>query len=288
MIYFSLFPINEEVIRFTNDSHNASFKKLDVNGDPCLQIGDGHTSKSRGNLVSFGRDRSTSDLYLGSSRSYSGTHCYIYIHPVSGEFVLQDKSDSKTTLEVAGDHEKRYTLQGDPRRRVLPRDRDTRIRCWNAIFKIWWHNPRFPLEQQRVCPESSIVARTTFEKQSAPPPVHETRVLPPKLLDGVQLLEKIDHQVRRHLGSGGFGQVSLTVNLHSGNLLAVKQISVPPENEKQAKEEAKKEALLISKPSHVSTPVFAENVNIDRSCRNMLLPLCILKVGAVGRWSSFS
>ena len=102
-IYFLLVPSNDEAWRITNDPLNDSFRKLDAFGRPFLQIDNGHKSKSHGNLVSFGRDQSKSDVYLGNTK-YSNEQCFIYIHPLSGEFILQDKSTAKSTMpEVAGD-----------------------------------------------------------------------------------------------------------------------------------------------------------------------------------------
>lgn len=260
MIHFSLYAVDDEALRIINDPRNASLKQPGPNGRPCFVIGDDHTSKSCGNLLSIGRNEETSDVYLGSSRYYSGTQCYIYVHPLSGEYVLRDKSGSKSTvLEVEGDHDKKYTLQGDPRRRVLPRGRSARICCRKATFHIWWPDAALPSEQLRVPQVNEVVERSTVERQSALPPPRETRVQPPKLPDGVQQLEKIDHEVRRNLGSGAFGQVKLTVDLDSGRLLAVKRISVPPENEKRAKQAAKTEVHLLAKLAHVSTLVVTKS-----------------------------
>ena len=135
MIYFQLLAYNDEAERITSDSQNQSFRVFSPRGKPCLQVGDFYKTKNSSNLITFGKDLNACDVFLGNSKYFSKTHCYIYIHPLSGEFVLRDVSASQgTILDMDGD--KRYRLQGNPRRRVLPRGRVSRIAFNEVIFEL--------------------------------------------------------------------------------------------------------------------------------------------------------
>jgi hypothetical protein len=254
MIYFYLLPINEEAIQVASNPLNEPFKVLTAEGELGLQIGDCHEPKNPRNLITFGKDLNTCDVCLGKSKHIFKTHCYIYVHPLSGEFILQDISGSKSTiLEVIGEEEK-YKLQGDPRRRVLPKGKASVIAFLNAIFEIKWRSFELYPGKRFLSPESSFI-RSTVERISLPPPSYNTRVQRPKTRLGVQILKRIDHDPRRSLGEGGFGAVKLTVDLDSGRLLAVKQLKVDPKREKEEKEKAKSEVQIISTLEHVSSPV---------------------------------
>ena len=86
-----------------------------------------------------------------------------------------------------------------------------------------------------MSPASSFI-RTAVEKISLPPSRYSTRVQAPEIPSGAQLLEKIDHEARRGLGSGTSGEVKLTVDLDSGRLLAVKQLKIDPQKEREKSE----------------------------------------------------
>jgi FHA domain len=258
MTYFLLMPSNQEALRIASDPINMPFKTLGQGRESGLQIGSGYTSKCRGSLVSFGRDAHLCDIHLGNSKYYGNKHCKIYIHPVSGEFVLQDLSSTKTTfLDVDEDTKGKYALQGDPRRRVIPKQRTVRLVIKTATFELLWQNLGTQLQRRPTSKLTSFV-RTSVERESVPPPIYGTRVQQPPLPEGVQRLEKIDHEPRKDIGSGAFGDVKLTVDLDSGNLLAVKQFTIPAESEKKEKEKVKGEVLMISKHTHASYPSFTK------------------------------
>ena len=255
MASLDLIPRNEESLRIVQDRVNEPFMRLTGAGDVVLRVPLDNISKTKGNLITFGRDQTVCDIYLGSSKYYARTHCYIYIHPVSEEYVLQDVSSSQSVgIGVEGGEHARFCMQGTPRRRVLATSRCTVIGIKQAAFQLSWCGG--PIEVQRakmrLAKQRGDLSRTSVERESLPPPQHNTRVRYP--IHGVQLLTKIVHEPRGDLGNGAYGRVKLTVDLDSGDLLAVKQFPVRPELEKQQKEKVKVEVLLLSKLVHVSAP----------------------------------
>jgi FHA domain len=256
MASLDLIPRNEEALRIVTDPVNGPFLRLTGAGDVVISLPLDNISKTKGNLVTFGRDPSVCDVYLGSSKYYAKTHCFIYVHPVSGEFVLQDVSSSQSVgLGVESGDDRRFHLQGAPRRRVLATSRCTIFGIRQAAFQLSWCGRQSDVQQAKMrhVAQRDHLTRTSVERESVLPPQPGTRVQPPAA-HGVQLLRKIDHQPRGDLGSGSYGKVKLTVDLDSGDLLAVKQFPIRPELEKQQKEKVKHEVLLLSKLSHVSSP----------------------------------
>lgn len=255
MASLDLIPRNEESLRIVQDRVNESFMRLTSAGDVVLRLPLDNISKTKGNLITFGRDQTICDIYLGSSKYYARTHCYIYIHPISGEFVLQDVSSSQSVgIGVEGGDDGRYFMQGVPRRRVLATSKCTVIGIRQAAFQLSWCGGPIEVQQAKMrhAKQRGVLTRTSVERESLPPPQHNTRVRQP--LHGISLLTRIVHEPKGDLGNGTYGKVKLTVDLDSGNLLAVKQFPIRPELEKQQKEHVKVEVLLLSKLSHVRLP----------------------------------
>jgi hypothetical protein len=254
MAHFDLEPASEEALRLTCDLFNEPFQHQMSNGDLVLRVPFLHVSKTPGNLVTFGRETSTSDIYLGDFKFYSKSHCYIYVHTVSEQFVLKDVLPSQTTrLEVDGDE--RYSLKGDPRRCVIPIGKSATLKINDAIFRFLWARPGWSMKNYvtYTSNQRAVALRTSVGRLRPPPPRCDTIAQSPAPPHDEQILERIAHEpVGADLGDGTFGKVKLTINIHSGCLLAVKQLVFSPENEKLGKENAKREVGIMSELSHVS------------------------------------
>jgi hypothetical protein len=253
MAFFWLLPRSEEACRIAEDPLNSGFQGHSPTGKLALRVPLAHTSKRPGGLICFGRDPNVCDIILGSSKYYSKVHCYFYINIESGELVLQDESSTHTT-DLVVEEDDRYALQGKPRRRVIPDSMTPIIGIHQAVFELVGYDKVLDAQEakEHVARQLNYLSRTSIEKRSLLPPAHNTRVSTPDLPKTVQLVTKVVHQPRKAMGGGAYGTVRLTVDLDSGNLLAVKQFRIEPSEEKPRKEQARKEVMILAKLEHVS------------------------------------
>lgn len=259
MASLGLIPLSEEALKIAIDPANRRFMQRTDRGDVVITVPMDNISKTKGNLITFGRDQNVCDIYLGENKYYGRTHCYIYIHRVSGVLILQDVSSSHSTrIEVKGERDGRFDLQGHPRRRVLTTSNVSVIGIRHAAFQLSFSGRLTEAQDASVrrAKLSDHLTRTSVERMGSVPPQHMTRVQAPPY--GVQLLKKICHLPGRDLGRGSYGEVKLTLNLDSGDLLAVKRFMISPGAEKHMKERAKIEVLLLSELSHVSGQGFVK------------------------------
>lgn len=107
------------------------------------------------------------------------------------------------------------------------------------------------------------LAATSFTVDTQPETAHFTRIQTPQVPELLQRAGFVEHHKHVLLGAGSFAQVHQTVDLGTGDLLAVKTISFDPNKpleEKRKKELYKREVELHSHISHVSLRVFHPEV----------------------------
>lgn len=258
-----LLPRTKEALAIACDPRHQPYFHTSPTGRRGLQISLKHKSKKPGNcLVSFGRDPRLCDIVLGTSKYYSHVHCYIHINKTSGELVLYDSSrDGSTELKMEDDEG--YDLQGAPRRRVIPAGIDGLFGIKSIRFLIKKKDDPSGTQdtRERIANSrpSDYLSHTTIVRSSCLPHEHNTRIQPPRPKPGVQPLTKIVHRPRKFMGQGAFGSVSLTVDLDSGNLLAVKRMWIGQEYERKWKQQAKHEVLMLADLEHPHIIVFVHS-----------------------------
>jgi hypothetical protein len=216
---------------------NAPFKGPSLNNEgEWLHIGIEHTPKNFGQLISFGRDPSCCDIILPEG---SPKQCHFFIHPQSREVLLRDDSHDNSTVLFASSSPAEWRLNlpdVQPRQRVmLPVKRYASIRMRNALFRLGWSET---IQHAHQAAQAMHVSTPAVALSSNP----------------VDALEngQIFHQPIIQLGQGTSGKVFLTVNLKTGEHLAVKNFRFPPGNERKGKDIVRREVNLMKALSHVS------------------------------------
>lgn len=179
-----------------------------------------------------------------------------------------------TTTERGKWADARYSLQGDPRRRVVPMDPDLKIRIWfgkKVAFRFrWLSNLQSPekVDEFRArlskapaavtnatkgvllaVPRNPHLEPTAYEKRTQYTP----NVAPE--LDG-QPLRQV--HVYKRLGKGAFGSVYKAVDLATGSLWAVKHCTNPKRRDdgsEKWKRDLKNEVEKLAKLQHVCLPI---------------------------------
>jgi hypothetical protein len=98
------------------------------------------------------------------------------------------------------------------------------------------------------------LAATSFTVETQPETAHFTRIQTPRIPEQLQRAGFLEHHRHMFLGAGSYAQVHQTVDLSTGDLLAVKTISFDankPLEEKRKKELYKREVELHSHIFHV-------------------------------------
>jgi hypothetical protein len=138
---FWLIPQNGPAVAIAEDVRNKfrlrKISRIFQNRDDresALRVGFDDVSKVPGQLASFGRDPSRSDIIL-SDRRFSKAHCHLYVHRLSAEIILRDTSARATTQLLLEGSLKKYFLQGIPRQRVLPRLQNIGIRSVSGSYR---------------------------------------------------------------------------------------------------------------------------------------------------------
>ena len=236
-------PANEGVLGYTPDKHQPALA-LDIDGrhrDPLV-------------VATIGRDR-THNVILPPSRLYARNQCSFFHNRSSGELLIEDHSTSRNTyIEYLEEGLEKFQLSGLLRRRV--------VKC-PATIRLTFHEACFSLEVfldplvsdlknyilNKPTPrdlEPSILALTL------PPTIKHTRTAGPKEHIPDQC---ICHFPIREIGRGLCGIVSETINVFTGDHMAVKTIVVKKDlGEKGIKDAAKSQIENLKKLDHVSGP----------------------------------
>lgn len=215
---------------------NAHFKHILQSGKAHLRIGIDHRPKRPGQLVSFGRDPSSCDVVL--PQEFPERQCHFFIHSRTGELVLRDDTANDSTLLFIPSTPSDPTLtlpDCHPRQRVvLASEQAPNIKMGDALFTLLWGERERAFQAAKNTP---IITRS-----------------PPQGLTPALGLErgKIVHKCVGELGKGATATVFKTLNLHTGDYLAVKIFSFDSWiYEDIAKKEVRKEVGVLSQLSHV-------------------------------------
>ena len=238
-VFFYLLPQNEQAAQVVSLSSNAPFKHINSDdGSEWLRVGIRHIPKNPGRLVSFGCDRCCCDIIL--PEGFPRWQCHFFINPLTAELLLRDDTvDGTTVLTASNDPaDPRFDLpDAHPRQRVVVQDiRNARIRMQNALFMLGWSGTI----------NSAMDAAKTMSR-FAPSPAFRSS------LADLRERGQIVHRRIRKLGRGGAAKVYLTLNLKTGDHLAVKIFRFDPTVEMAGKIEVKREVDLLKRLSHVSS-----------------------------------
>lgn len=250
--------------RIIDDEANSSFR-VTQDGRSFLAIGLQGTSKLPGRLASFGRDPTQNDIIL-TERLYSRNHCHIFFNASTTHLILRDTSGTKATQVVYKStnnaENKKLQLQDDPRQRILLYKSDLILIIGSAHFQVMWRDLSEPQVRQkveasrkafalqRVSPELDV---TSLELQRFRPKQYETRsAYTPDVGSMFKRLPMITHEKIKFLGQGAFGTVHEIIDLHTGNVWAVKTSGKKGGNNNSYKEALKREVEVLAFLSHVS------------------------------------
>jgi hypothetical protein len=251
--FLYLAPRDQSAIQIVSSEDNALFRWKNKDGELVLRIGVDHTPKVPGHLVSLGSDRSWCDIVLPPA--FPSRQCHIFINPQTGYLLLRDDTpDHATTLKVPGNQ--KFSLpRSQPRQKVLfGHGRTASIAMQKtAHFELLrWAEP------------SQVIKAAARKKalflQSAAPGSAQRRVLEN---------ERIVHEYIRALGSGGYGDVFETLDLGTGDILAVKTFRFTSRQEEiDVKKQGKQEVNVLSNLKHVRS-------NSCQSRVGLLLLICL-------------
>lgn len=236
-VFFYLLPQNQAAVSIVSLPSNASFKHSEPrDGSVWLRVGIDHIPKSPGRLVSFGCDHSCCDILL--PEGYPQKQCHFYIHPRTFEILLRDDTADYSTILISSNTptETRFSLpDGQPRQRVvLEAVKNAHIRMRKALFMIGWAGTR----------------DVAFEAARATSKFSPSVALGSRAADIFENGRIVHRRISR-LGTGSYGKVFLTVNLKTGDHLAVKVFEFAPEVEREGKDLVRQEVELIKELSHV-------------------------------------
>ncbi|KAK0669097.1 hypothetical protein QBC41DRAFT_392351 [Cercophora samala] len=234
-VLFYLVPQDAESRKMVeeNPSYQGRYK-----GIVSLQVKAGNESKFAGRVLSIGRLKQLSDIVL-YLRGLPDQQCSFQLYP-SGELMLQDATTGCHTgircADSRGNTIDKYRLQGDPRRRIIPMDRSLPIIIWLTSlisFKFVWGDAVLKnIDEAR----KSLAAIAEAKRKAGGTHFETQRTLNPAMVKiepkspnapvvPVDLDKKPLRQIHTYkvLGEGGFGKVSMAVDLASGELYAVKE-----------------------------------------------------------------
>lgn len=251
--FFYLAPRDQPAIQIVSSEDNARFKWRTPGGEVVLRIGVDHTPKVPGHLVSLGSDRSRCDIVLPPS--FPSRQCHIFINPQTGYLLLRDDTPDHATILKVPDNQKFSLPRSQPRQKVLFGRHRTAFIAMQKIAHF---------ELLRLAEPSQVIKAAARKKAlflpSAAPGSAQRRVLEN---------ERIVHQRIRELGSGEYGDVFETLDLGTGDILAVKTFSFTFRQEEiDVKKQGRQEVNVLSNLKHVRS----------NSCRNrvdLLLLICL-------------
>jgi hypothetical protein len=233
-VFFFLTPEDEEARQIVSSPSNAFFKHKAPNRTTGLRIGVDHVPKTPGQLLTFGTDPSACDILL--PQGFPRTQCHFFIHPHTGELLLRDDTADRSTI-LTTRHGQDFELPNmELRQRVLLLEEATQyIRMQQTVrFRLIWGQSTAAIYAAKTNP----------------------RIMPERALetDQARIYEngKIVHRVIKAVGERHVAAIYLTLDLNTGDHLAVKVWDRKSEDvETDAKTYAKQEVELFSKLSHV-------------------------------------
>lgn len=235
---FHLLPQNDNARAIVSDPRNSHFAEPLPNGSSSIRIGLEHSPKRPDTLVSLGNE--ACDIYLPDNLA-SKYQCCFEIHPKSGELILHDMSPDCTTwltYIVADGQGHTLPVPGWPRKQVVLSSNPASIciRYSTIIFALC-----LPDQRQKTSHE----AKMNFVRRHGPKPGCPRRR---------RYKERIAYQTHKSLGHGGYGDVYLVTDLHSGDQLAMKTFKKRKrETDQDYRWRIRNEVELFKLTSHVSS-----------------------------------
>lgn len=233
-VFFYLAPRNQLANEIARLPVNAPFTHTFPNHTVYLKVGTDHVPKHPGRLISIGSNRSNCDIIL--PQGYPSRQCCFLVNPRTGEMLLRDDTEDQSTRLVVAGGAKYELPRTQPRQRViLGGETGASIQMRGAVFNFQWSekNRAFGVAKTR-----SLVAQPT----------------PLRSFDRVR---EIEHRRIRELGRGATSTVWLTIDLGTGDHLAVKVFQLHSregEVEADIKRQVMEEVRLLSGLSHVRPP----------------------------------
>ncbi|KAH8736307.1 kinase-like domain-containing protein [Ilyonectria robusta] len=281
---FSLFPNNDNAQEILEA--NPDFQDT-FSGTKCLSFSTEFKSKIPSRLVSFGRN-SNHDVRLPSQppgqRNYSSGQCYFFLAK-SGELILRELAPSSIRISVfdaTEDQKKKYSIQGTPPQRVIPKDRTARTILFlqtGAEFVFRW---RIPLQDDKTDVDlvkraadlaiPDMVLTSALPQALAPEHQYTLRSLfsaPAATKSGTQ---KSIHRYGE-LGQGTYGVVYKAVDLSSGEIWAVKEFK-PKARTAQWTASFRREVEIMARLQHgnIVNLVHFQNFQLGQPCQ-LFFPL---------------
>lgn len=241
VVYFYLEPENQAARAIVSNPPNEWLRECRPDGSAVLRVGFNHEPKTRGHLLSFGSNLRLNDVILPPI--YPRQQCHFWIHSNTGELLLQDDTENKsTTLSVAGGS-KYHLPNNGPRQRVLTIHLNVLIKMQAAHFRLWWG----PMTGQPEAVKTAMIDfrfRQSLGQASAPP-------YPLATSTSARRGPLIHHRLQE-LGRGASAVVYQTIDLTTGDHLAVKTWQPAVAVDKECFIEiVKKEMQIASQLSHV-------------------------------------
>ncbi|KAK0732492.1 kinase-like domain-containing protein [Apiosordaria backusii] len=203
-----------------------------------LRVEAGNSSRHPGRVLSLGRLKQINHIVL-YLQGMPEQQCSFQLSP-AGELMLEDATTGHHTTirctDSRGNIIDKYRLQGDPRRRVIPMDRNLPLFIWlgsKIHFRFVWGDSFIRnVDTARkalfsIAEKTKVVGGATLQPQRSLNPAQIE--IEPKSPNAPVVPIDLDKQPLRQthtykvLGEGAFGRVSLAVDLASGELFAVKE-----------------------------------------------------------------
>lgn len=231
-IFFFLAPRNLLADQIVANTANASFRYDVAHGVGYLRIGIDHDPKVPGQLISFGHDPFVSDIIL--PRGFPGRQCCFMVNAGTGEMLLRDDTeDHSTYIDVPGGPDFDLPDSGLRQRVLSTSCRTPSVQMGDALFKLLWGDTKRAFNAASTKP----ILMQSF-------PLRNSRGF-----------GEIVHSRIRELGRGATSTVWLTLDLTTGNHLAVKLMLPNPGEDVSIQQQKKRqvgiEAGLLSHLSHV-------------------------------------
>jgi hypothetical protein len=218
----------------------------------------GAASQTPGCLVTIGRE---GDIEICGSL-VSAIQCQILLNPSTKEILLRDKSTFQSTMiQLRSDLSPLYFNSRGPRQIVLRQDDSVLIGMGGDNSRLFQFEIVWPPSDEMKCDRVEVLKKdfvnlpkkarlaVTAEENPGPGSRYNTRIQ--KMPNN----EKWLHRPIKMLGSGTYGEVHQTVNMHTGNYYAVKSLTRPRNaaNDMTWRRDVLREVTTLQKLSHVSS-----------------------------------
>ncbi|KAI0390039.1 kinase-like domain-containing protein [Xylariaceae sp. FL0594] len=287
--FVSLLPSNQRAREVVEDPSNAHLLSVVHFGEVGINVGHCRSVSGENILASLGRN---GDIIIQDpDKKISKEHCWFEINKVTGVVMFHDRSIARSS-QVFGLHCHPFNSVGI-RQVVVAQDLNEEIGLGGAHrddirFELVWHETTSEdREELKRNPEVTLVNNPRFDGtvvqkdladdgatvQQSP---IETRVHTP----GIKARPKRHHALR-HVGSGSFGRVWKTVDVDTGDIMAVKHIKLDAvDNNQNNRQKLKREVELHCRMDH---PHIVELISFEEVLNKREIRIFMpLKDGSLG------